>query len=86
MEPEERKRKEAWKNAVRLRIKMNLRRLRLEKGLTLSEMGSLTGTNCSTLQKWEKFEYMPDVDEFLFILHTMGWKLSDLMKDTTEKK
>lgn len=86
MDPEGRKKKEAWKNAARARIRANLRKLRLEKGLTVGQMGSLTGTGYEALRNWEKCDRMPDADEFLFILHTMGWKLSDLMKDPEERK
>lgn len=80
MDLEGRRRKEYWKNNCRDRIGKNLRRLRLEAGLTLNELAIQTGNSYTTMRSYEKEGVAPGVDEMLFICKEMGWNFSDLMK------
>jgi transcriptional regulator with XRE-family HTH domain len=59
-----------------------LRRLRLEKGLTQTQLGDKVGLSKRMMAHYEKHATRPPADNVALLAHTLGVKVEDLLKDT----
>ena len=71
---------------VRNRVRENLIRCRLEKGLTQTEVGNIVGKAKTAVASWEQGKSLPDVDTLMKLANYYG-KTMDFMygEDKREK-
>jgi transcriptional regulator with XRE-family HTH domain len=63
-----------------------LRRLRLEKGLTQTQLGDKVGLSKRMMAHYEKHATRPPADNVALLAHALGVKVEDLLKDTPTNK
>ncbi|WFF74435.1 helix-turn-helix transcriptional regulator [Proteiniclasticum sp. QWL-01] len=67
------------------RLAKTIRELREEKGLTMEELGMMTGINRITIGRIEREEYTPSITQFEALSNTLGFDLTEMFveKDRT---
>ena len=64
----------------------NLRRIRLEKGLTQTALSKITGITINSFSSWETFRQYPHEYAAKKVADALGVTLEEMMKPTEEKK
>jgi transcriptional regulator with XRE-family HTH domain len=59
-----------------------LRRLRLDRGLTQTQLGNKVGLSKRMMAHYEKHATRPPTDKVALLAHALGVKMEDLLKDT----
>jgi len=63
-----------------------LRRIRLEKGLTQTQLGDKVGLSKRMMAHYEKHAIRPPTDKVALLAKALGVKVEDLLKDTSKNK
>jgi transcriptional regulator with XRE-family HTH domain len=63
-----------------------LRRIRLEKGLTQTQLGDKVGLSKRMMAHYEKHATRPPTDKVALLANALGVTVEDLLKDTPKNK
>ncbi|MDD5342917.1 MAG: helix-turn-helix transcriptional regulator [Smithella sp.] len=74
------------KNPVPSFLGDKLRLLRLEKGLTQTQLGEKVGLSKRMMAHYEKHATRPPTDKVMLLAHALGIKIEDLLKSTPISK
>ena len=67
-------------------VGQNIKRYRTLKGISLRKFGELVGLSHMAIKKYEQGELMPDGDKLIRFAEVLECKVSDLLKDNSNKK
>lgn len=70
-----------FSEALKIRVGKNLRRKRLEEGLSLRAFSRKVGAHddIQSIWRWENGVNLPRLDMMVWICVRMGWKLSEIL-------
>ena len=67
-------------------VGQNIKRYRTLKGISLRKFGELVGLSHMAIKKYEQGELMPDGDKLIKFAEVLECKVSDLLKDNSNRK
>ena len=72
-------------NEIEKNIALNIKELRLRRGMKQSELGELISYSDKTISKWENGSSVPDVTALVAIAEAFGVSVSDMVKPGAAK-
>ncbi len=70
---------------MELKIGINIKRFRQNKGLTQAELAKLLNVSCAAVSKWETLDSYPDITMIFPIANILGISIDELMGYNEEK-